>query len=199
MGHVEDSVRLSGEAVDAVAPLPDVLDELAARVAAGDRQAFDELYSRMVDDVYAYVRGQCRNDAEAEDIIANVFLKAWRSIRSYRAGSGQFRRWFYAIARNEVKRSWAQRKREPLPLVDDVPHPVSGSSGVDIPTRDLLHRALLVLTPEQRDVVVLRFYGGKSHHEIAAILGKREGAVRALLLRALRTMRKAMDDASRTR
>jgi len=196
---VEESCHLGGEALEGIRREVDALDDLAARVAAGDRAAFDELYSRMVDDVYAYVRGQCRNDAEAEDIIANVFLKAWRSMRSYRAGSGQFRRWLFAIARNELKRAWAQRKREAAPLPEELPQAAFDAPGLDVSTRDLLHRALAVLTPDQRDVVVLRYYGGKSHQEIAAILGKREGAVRALLLRALRTMRKAMDDAARPR
>lgn len=196
MKGVEESYRLGGETLEGLSRETDALDELAARVASGDRAAFDELYTRMVDDVYAYVRGQCRNDVEAEDIIANVFLKVWRSIRSYRAGSGQFRRWLFAIARNEVKRAWAQRKREAAPLPEELPEADANRSGLDTPTRDLLHRAMLVLTPEQRDVVVLRYYGGKSHQEIAAILGKREGAVRALLLRALRKMRKAIDDAA---
>lgn len=196
---MEDSYRLGTERLDALRHEADALDHLAALVASGDRAAFDELYSRTVDDVYTYVRGQCRNDAEAEDIIANVFLKAWRSIHGYRVGSGLFRRWLFAIARNELKRYWAQRKREPVPLPDELSQLAAGSSGLDVATRELLHRALSCLTPEQRDVVVLRYYGGKSHQEIALILGKREGAVRAMLLRALRKLRKAMDDAARPR
>jgi RNA polymerase sigma-70 factor (ECF subfamily) len=196
---VEEAYQLGGETLEGVSRDSDDLDELAARVASGDRAAFDDLYTRTVDEVYAFVRGQCRNDAEAEDIIANVFLKVWRSARSYRVGSGQFRRWLFAIARNEVKRAWAQRKREAAPLPEEIAEAEANRPGLDIPTRDLLHRAMLVLTPEQRDVVVLRYYGGKSHQEIAAILGKREGAVRALLLRALRKMRKAIDDAAGAR
>jgi len=196
---VEEAYQLGGETLEGVSRDSDDLDELAARVASGDRAAFDDLYTRTVDEVYAFVRGQCRNDAEAEDIIANVFLRVWRSARSYRVGSGQFRRWLFAIARNEVKRAWAQRKREAAPLPEEIAEAEANRPGLDIPTRDLLHRAMLVLTPEQRDVVVLRYYGGKSHQEIAAILGKREGAVRALLLRALRKMRKAIDDAAGAR
>ncbi|GBD24056.1 ECF RNA polymerase sigma factor SigK [bacterium HR29] len=196
---MEEAYQLGGETLEGVSRDSDDLDELAARVASGDRAAFDDLYTRTVDEVYAFVRGQCRNDAEAEDIIANVFLKVWRSARSYRVGSGQFRRWLFAIARNEVKRAWAQRKREAAPLPEEIAEAEANRPGLDIPTRDLLHRAMLVLTPEQRDVVVLRYYGGKSHQEIAAILGKREGAVRALLLRALRKMRKAIDDAAGAR
>jgi RNA polymerase sigma-70 factor (ECF subfamily) len=196
---VEEAYQLGGETLEGVSRDSDDLDELADRVASGDRAAFDDLYTRTVDEVYAFVRGQCRNDAEAEDIIANVFLRVWRSARSYRVGSGQFRRWLFAIARNEVKRAWAQRKREAAPLPEEIAEAEANRPGLDIPTRDLLHRAMLVLTPEQRDVVVLRYYGGKSHQEIAAILGKREGAVRALLLRALRKMRKAIDDAAGAR
>ncbi len=160
---MEEAYQLGGETLEGVSRDSDDLDELAARVASGDRAAFDDLYTRTVDEVYAFVRGQCRNDAEAEDIIANVFLKVWRSARSYRVGSGQFRRWLFAIARNEVKRAWAQRKREAAPLPEEIAEAEANRPGLDIPTRDLLHRAMLVLTPEQRDVVVLRYYGGKSH------------------------------------
>jgi RNA polymerase sigma-70 factor (ECF subfamily) len=60
--------------------------------------------------------------------------------------------------------------------------------------REAVSRALAVLTPEQREVVVLRYFNSKSHREIAQLLGKREGAVRAMLLRALRHMRKVMTD-----
>ncbi len=193
---MEDSFRIGAfGTADEVAAEPD-LEELAAAVAAGDERAFDALYQHSVADVYAYVRAQCRSDAEAEDIVANVFLKVWRSARSYRVGSGQFRRWLFAIARNEVRDYWKARRKEPLELPLELASQAAPGKAEDPVLRRTVERALDVLTPEQRDVVVLRFYGGKSHHEIAELLGKREGAVRALLLRALRRMRKVVEDAS---
>lgn len=173
------------------------LDELAARAALGDRAAFERIYNLLVDDLYSYLRGQCRNETVAEDLVANVFLKAWRSAKGYRPSSHTFRRWIFTIARNEVRDYWRASQRT-LPMVEfdisDERHPEAESDPVE--TRRLVQQALATLTEEQRQVVVLRYFSNKSHEEIATILGKREGAVRAQLMRALRQMRKVMGDAT---
>lgn len=176
------------------------LDGLAARVAQGDKAAFEQIYLALADDLYTYVRAQCHNETVAEDIVANVFLKAWRSAKRYRTGTGRFRPWIFAIARNELRDYW--RKHVPTqPIVGFESTLPAESPEVDSPERGrearaLVDRALAVLTEEQRQVVVLRYFNHRSHEEIAKIMGKREGAVRALLLRALRHMRKVMVDAA---
>ena len=173
------------------------LDELAARAALGDRAAFERIYNLLVDDLYSYIRGQCRNETVAEDLVANVFLKAWRSAKGYRPSSHTFRRWIFTIARNEVRDFWRASQRTP-PMVEfdisDERQPEPESDPVEV--RRLVQQALATLTEEQRQVVVLRYFSNKSHEEIATILGKREGAVRAQLMRALRQMRKVMGDAT---
>jgi len=173
------------------------LDELAARAALGDRAAFERIYNLLVDDLYSYIRGQCRNETVAEDLVANVFLKAWRSAKGYRPSSHTFRRWIFTIARNEVRDFWRASQRT-LPMVEfdisDERQPEPESDPVEV--RRLVQQALATLTEEQRQVVVLRYFSNKSHEEIATILGKREGAVRAQLMRALRQMRKVMGDAT---
>lgn len=172
------------------------LDKLAMRAADGDRVAFEQIYNVLVDDLHSYVRGQCRNETVAEDIVANVFLKAWRSARSYRPGSGTFQSWMFTIARNELRDYWRTSQRT-LPMLDfdisdeDEPAPMDPKEA-----QAAVSRAMESLTDDQRQVVVLRYFGNKSHEEIAAIMGKREGAVRALLMRAMRQMRKVMGDAA---
>jgi RNA polymerase sigma-70 factor (ECF subfamily) len=172
------------------------LDQLALRAADGDRAAFEQIYNTLVDDLYAYVRGQCRNETVAEDIVSSVFLKAWRSARSYRPGSRTFQSWMFTIARNELRDYWRTTQRT-LPMLDmDI---TDEDEPADIDPREAqaaVRRAMASLTDDQRQVVVLRYFGNKSHEEIAAIMGKREGAVRALLMRALRQMRKVMGDAA---
>lgn len=197
MGSGHDSLALPHRDREAPADAAALLDTLATRAAAGDRSSFERIYSLLVDELYAYVRGQVQDDTVAEDLIANTFLKAWRSAKRYRSGSDGFRRWIFGIARNEVRDHWRTNRRF-LELHD---YDVTDESGV-LPQGDaegarrLVHRALATLTEDQRQVVVLRYFDNKSHEEIATILGKREGAVRALLLRALRRMRKVMDDAA---
>lgn len=173
------------------------LDELAQRTAVGDRQAFETIYHLLADDLYSFVRGQCRNDAVAEDIVANVFLKAWRSARSYRPGSRTFHAWMFTIARNELFDYWRSSQRTQSMAGLDITDEDTGTDEADpAEVRALVTRAMAGLTDEQRQVVVLRYFGNKSHEEIAAIMGKREGAVRALLMRAMRHMRKVMADAA---
>lgn len=172
------------------------LDQLAGRAAEGDRAAFEQIYNTLVDDLYAYVRAQCRNATVAEDIVANVFLKAWRSARSYRPGSRTFQSWVFTIARNEVRDYWRASQRT-LPMLDmDIPDDGEPAVIDSNEAKRAVSRAMESLTDDQRQVVILRYFGNKSHEEIAAIMGKREGAVRALLMRALRQMRKVMGDAA---
>lgn len=197
MSSLHDSLALPRIQPDAQAEAAALLDSLATRAADGDRASFERIYHLLVDELYAYVRAQVQDDTVAEDLIANVFLKAWRSARRYRSGSDSFRRWIFGIARNEVRDHWRTNRR----LIELHEHDVSDESDTmlqDDPdgARRLVYRALAILTPDQRQVVVLRYFDNKSHEEIATILGKREGAVRALQLRALRRMRKVMDDAA---
>ncbi|MGE3076104.1 MAG: RNA polymerase sigma factor [Dehalococcoidia bacterium] len=171
------------------------LDILAGLVASGDESAFESIYLETVDSVYGYLRGQCRNDATAEDLVANVYLKAWKSAASYRQGSNNYQRWLFTIARNELVDHW-RRNREVSPF-DDLNFADSGTVPMDDAMGEdysAISEALGRLNAEQREVVILRFFNELSHAEIARILGKREGAVRAQLLRALRQMRKAISN-----
>ncbi len=171
------------------------LDSLAREVAGGNRAAFEQIYTETVDEIFTFVRWQCRNDTVAEDVVANVFLKAWKSAPSYRQGSRSYRRWLFTIARNELVDHW-RRSRDTLPIDGlQLPDLSGGGESQQVDEESVL-RALHKLTPEQREVVVMRFFNDYSHAEIARQLGKREGAVRAQLLRALRQMRKAMNNAA---
>ncbi len=170
-----------------------VLEALACRAALGERDAFSEIYTLLADDLYRYVRGQIRDYALAEDVVAEVFLRAWRFLPKYRQGSNTFRPWVFAIARNQVRDAWKREQQQPGPLDEDLPEAVPETDH-QAETLRLVHHALRSLNSDQRDVVLLRFVGEKSHAEIGRLVGKREGAVRATLLRALRRMRKEMAD-----
>ena len=188
---MQSSWSLEGPVPESTAEAAVALDALAERVAAGDRAAFDLVYRALVDELYSYVRGQCRSDADAEDIVAGVFLKAWRSASRYRLGSQSFRPWMYGIARNEVRNHW-RLSDQSLPLADTEIAAPADNSFDEAGAQLFLTSAMSTLTPEQREVVVLRYFNEKPHREIAQIMGKREGSIRALLHRALQHMRTAM-------
>ena len=175
------------------------LDLLAARVAQGDHVAFELVYEQMVDGIYGYLHAQTGDSMRAEELTSNVFIKAWSAARAYRAGSGKYRHWLFAIARNELRDSFRRQKstRE-HPLADVLRNRSEDETpnGPDSETTSRLAKAMSALSDEQRQVVILRFFSEQSHAEIARILRKREGAVRAQLLRALRHMRKVMDSAA---
>ncbi len=176
------------------------LDAFAEAAANGDRIAFEGIYRMQVDDIYAYARAHALSDADAEDIVATVFLKAWQRARQYRQGSRNYRRWLFGIARNEVRNHWRERRaaralEAELELDAAARDSLANGAvnGVDLPA---LRKAMGRLTPDQRDVITLRYFGEMTPQEIAAILGKAEGSIRALQFRALRRLRKAVSNAS---
>ena len=198
------SRRMEGVALDEVLPgevlaadAAELLDRLAASTANGDRIAFEQIYSLTVDDLFIYVRGQCRSESAAEDIVSNAYYKAWRSARRYHVGSNGYRKWLFGIARNELRNYWSAN--QPALDITDLELAADDefeASHAQADARRAVAQLLDTLTEQQRQVVVLRYFNNKSHEEIARIMGKREGAVRALLVRALRHMRKVMGDAA---
>ena len=182
----------------AVTPVsPDGPDDedrnLALRAGKGDAAAFGALYDRYVDAVYRYVFYRVRNDADAEDLVSDVFMRALRAIPRYEPRVA-FLAWLYRIARNAVI-DRARRSHTQISFEDALAHP-----GVDqvvepdatilaLSDKDAVRGALAKLTPLQQEVIVLRFVEGYSTHEIATLVGKREGTVRGIQFRALEALR----------
>jgi RNA polymerase sigma-70 factor (ECF subfamily) len=194
---VEPGWTLPGAALTST-PL-ERLDELADAVARGQRTAFEEIYLALVDDVYTYARGHCETQADAEDVVATVFLKAWQHARQYRSGSGNYRHWVFGIARNEVRNHWRVLRTARLLTqeLETAPQDTADDPQPGVLEPEVVSAALKRLTHEQREVIILRYFNGKSHRAIAEVMGKKEGSIRALQHRALRQLRKAVTDASK--
>ena len=168
--------------------------DLVHRAKAGDPEAFTALYDAYLSHVYRYVFFRVADDQTAEDITSQVFLRAWEHLKRYRQ-DGSFLAWLYTIARNAVIDHYRTRK-EVVPLNDALPLPVEGPTlqeRVELKVEtEHVRRAMLRLTSDQKEVLSLKFMAGFSTEEIARHLGKREGAVRALQLRALRALAKEL-------
>ena len=166
---------------------------LAVRAGKGDAAAFGALYDRYVEAVYRYVYYRVRNDADAEDLVSDVFMRALRAIPRYEPRVA-FLAWLYRIARNAVI-DRSRRARTQVSFEDALAHP--GADQIVEPDASILalsdseavRRALTQLTPLQQEVIVLRFVEGYSTEEIAAVVGKREGTVRGIQFRALEALR----------
>ncbi|MCL0075630.1 RNA polymerase sigma factor [Dehalococcoidia bacterium] len=159
---------------------------LVHRAQQGDQEAFAELYESHFDNIYRYVALRVGNRMEAEDITQEVFLKAVRSIQSFKWKGIPFSAWLFRIARNEVIDSLRKKSRQPTVPLSELPViPVSSSGNphplvkheVDV---DQLRAAIRQLTEAQQEVISLRFSAELSIAEVASIMGKSEGAVKSL-------------------
>lgn len=162
--------------------------ELVQRAIGKDAQAFGELYQRHLSQIYRYVYYKVGNPTEAEDLTEQTFLKAWEAMGRYREQGVPFSAWLYRLAHNLViDHHRTKHEATPLDTVIDAEDGQPAPDDVAALRLDAaaVHRAIARLTPEQQQVVILRFIQGMSHGEVAAIMGKNEGAVRGLQHRAL--------------
>ena len=165
------------------------LQPLVLRARAGQPAAIAELYALYGDAVrrYCYVRLNDRDDAQ--DCVQEVFVRIWRGVSTFDyRGDGSFMAWLYTIAHHVViSHVRTQHRRPHVPLTPElinanVQHADTTGTSVDrVWVRDAIHQ----LTPEQQQVVTLKFFVGMSNIDIATAVGRTEGAVKALQHRAI--------------
>lgn len=172
---------------------------LIARAIRRDREAFGQLYSLYFDRLYRYARLKLGNAVDAEDLTEAVFLSAWRTIDRFSPkGDASFSAWLFRLAHNALVDRY-RRGHEHVSL-DTVEQLSAERDGGTNPEAVLewrltlfdLHRALIALTEEQREVVLLRFVEGLSAREVGDIMGKQEGTVRGMQFRAIEALRRAL-------
>ncbi len=162
----------------------------------GRADDFSLLYERYLPAVYRYVSARVGTREEAEDLTSDSFRQAWANRRTYR-GRGSFRAWLFTIVRRTLADHY--RSRRPTEhatrpatqadddILDDTPSP---EDHVVQNERERFVRSLLAgLSPEQREILSLRFAAELTYAEIAAVVGKREDAVKKIAYRALDSLR----------
>lgn len=161
---------------------------LAERSRAGDSDAFAELYRRYLTPVYRFIFRRVGGDiAAAEDLTSQVFLEALNSLSGYRE-RGQFAAWLFTIARRRL----ADRYRRPgMNSLEDVPEALLGIADGLEQREDLqrLKQLLAALDDEKRELLQLRFSAGLSFADMAAVLGRKEAAVKMSFYRVLERLR----------
>jgi RNA polymerase sigma-70 factor (ECF subfamily) len=175
-----------------------VVDErVLVEAAQGDPAKFDELYELHFERVYAYVASRVRDRGTAEDVTSEVFHKALANLTNYEWRGVPFVAWLLRIAANAIVDQAKRAAREfPAPL--DSPE-ISADPGQQASElRAVEHRAelfrLVGQLPEvQKQVVYERFVEQRSIREIAKRLGKTEGAIKQLQLRAVQHLRAQME------
>ena len=163
--------------------------ELVRAAQAGDGAAFGQLYERHFDRIYGYLAYHLRDPDAAEDATAQVFLRALEVLPRYRWTGVPFRAWLYRIAHNLVIDLHRRRTRHPVaPLADGQAAGLVDGGLLGDPdrwatekvAREALQTAVDDLTAPQRQVILLKFAAGLSNAEVAVIVGRTEGAVKAL-------------------
>lgn len=173
-------------------------EELVARAQAGNADAFGDLYEMHLDAIYRYVYYRVGGKAQAEDLTETVFLKAWESLDSYERTNVPFIAWLYRIAHNAVVDYYRTRKSE-LPLETQF-HLPDQRTGPEEQLRwneevETLTAAMARLKPVYQQVLILRFISGLDHAATAKIVGRSEGAVRVIQYRALKKLRRMLQEA----
>lgn len=180
----------------------DLLESLVARAAAGGDGAADAiggLYDELNDTVYHWVRYYIRDGHAAEDVCQEVWLKVSQNINKYQPGTNLLG-WLRTITRNaslDYLRSVQRRPSEVLHADHlELDRPRSGQGPEEYAERRALSQAVAThmhkLRPEQRQVLLLRFFDGLSPAHAAQIMGKTDGAVRTLTVRSLRKLAEVM-------
>ncbi len=169
-------------------------EELLAAAMQYNEAALGELYDRYEAKIYSYVYRRTGEQALAEDLTAQVFLKMLESIRDRKAWHSSFSGWLYRIAHNLVIDHYRRRGRHSAIDIEEAP-PMAGDVEDPVVTAEMnldaerLRAAIRRLTDEQAEVVSLRFLEGYSIAEVAALTNRTEGAIKALQYRAVATLR----------
>ena len=155
--------------------------------------SFDALYRDCARDLYAYVRTLLGDDASAEDVTALAFERAYRRRATFDDRRGSRRGWLFGIARNAALDELRRRRRS-VPFIGELSDEfaLAPDEEADLAVRRTTVRAALAtLDARDRELVALKFHGGLSNAELAAVLGTSESNAGTRVHRAVMKLRKA--------
>src|SRR5690348_7791788 len=170
---------------------------LVDRAQRGDREALEELYLIHFDRIYSYLHVSVGNRHDAEDLTTQTFLRMLEAIGKFRWQSAPFSAWLFRIAHNlamdhfRANKRWQPEEEVPEPEPDESTSAEAGALE-SIGRRSMLE-LIEDLSPEQQQVLTLKFVFNFSNGEVATILGKTEGAIKSLQHRALVSLQKQLE------
>ncbi len=169
---------------------------LVQRAVEHDAEAFGKLYDMHVGRIYKHIYYRVGNEADAEDLTQQVFLKAWQAIHRYKKTTSPFIAWLMTISHNQVIDFYRTRKDkayiEAEVLADGPASRPEQTTEANFEQQHL-RRAILRLGGDEQQVVILRFIEGFEFAEIASVMKKKEGNVRVILHRALVKLRDILE------
>jgi RNA polymerase sigma-70 factor (ECF subfamily) len=168
------------------------------RLRAGDLQALEELYDRHTPLLYALVMRIVGRAADAEEVLQDIWLHAWKRAETWEPGRGTVVAWLLTLARSRAIdriRSVAARRRAETatpPPEPPVERDEPATSADERRRRERIAAAMATLAPQQREVLELGYFGGLSQSEIAARLGAPLGTVKSWTRQGLMRLREVV-------
>jgi RNA polymerase sigma-70 factor (ECF subfamily) len=194
-----NSVSIDGRGFDILRDVNSELSDEALLVEKAknfDSDAWAQIYQRYHPKIYTYLYHRLEDTYAAEDIAADVFLRACEKIGSYSYRGTPFIAWLYRIARNKMVdhlRYQAKIKKRPLNEEALEQSLINEDTTEGTTVREELKGVLKNLTEDQRQVILLKYFGDLSNADVAGIIGKSEGAVKALQHRALASLKRILE------
>jgi len=171
-------------------------ESLVARIRRRDEAAFTEIYEANFDKIYRYVRLKIGDRMEAEDLTQQVFLNAFKSASSLEWKGTPVAAWLFRIAHNQVVDHLRKKGRAISVSLEKTAPVVASDDPSEIAEikidMERVNQATKKLTDLQCEVISLRFAGELSTKEVARIMGKSEGAIKALQHSAINALKREL-------
>jgi len=172
-------------------------EEVLAAARDGQEWAWAAMFGDLAGPLFGYLRAQGSRDPE--DLLSEVFLQVARNLRTFTGTEAGFRSWVFTVAHSRIIDERRRRRRHPVDpvasIADLVPaqDDITSGAALDAVMSDGVEAILQRLAPAQRDVLLLRIVAGLTVPEVAALVRRSEGAVKALQRRGLDELRRRFD------
>ncbi len=171
--------------------------ELVKDFQAGNERAFNELVIRHRKGIYYLALGMVGSHDDAEDLAQEAFVRAYQSLKKFKGKSSVYT-WLYRITVNLCLNHLRTRRTRSFIGLEKIEAVMPGGDETDAPTElrelsETAQKAIQELPPKQRAVFILRHFQGLPHAEIAGIMGREEGTIKANYFQAVRKLRQALE------
>lgn len=170
--------------------------KLVEEAKKGNKEAFGEIYRLFLSRIYRFIYYLVYDEPLAEDLTQETFIKAWKALPGFSSKKGTIQAYLFAIARNLVIDN--QRKKKEVALTDEAAENIEITENLEEniaqnENKELVGRALSVLEPDEKQIVILRYFEEMHFTEISKIVGKKEGAIRVQMHRLLSKLKKYIE------
>ena len=168
--------------------------DLLKRAKAGDKEAYAAVYRQWYLPVFRYLARRIKSSQTAEDITQSVFLKVYAAKTSFTDQNISPLAYFFTVARHCLADHWAKEGRVTKVALGEAEELADQTNLAEtLANKDMVEKALAILTPEQREVIQFKFFKGLETDDIARRLNKSATAIRQIQCRALKTLRQSIN------